>query len=460
MPRTTFRYIMKHLQLFVLYMLACLSYADGQQASSDSVRDTPHFKRAATTFLLAEAAPFLFDRYVANKDYARISLGTIGSNLKPSSWTWDDDGFQTNQIGHPFHGSILFNAFRSNGYSFWQSVPAAFAGSYIWETFSENQPPAPNDFINTGFGGIVLGEMTHRLTARLLHNHSRGPKRQVNEVIAMLLNPANGFHRLTTGEWGKPPAISTAEDSIPMSVELQAGLRKYNVNNSNPFRDGKFGLYGRIHLLYGDPYKDLRQPFSHLHITAEFGQDDSSKVNIVSVYGSLAGWMIRSGKFRHVAVLSANYDYINNAAFFYSGQSIRMNLYSEFPLHHGVVIHTAIATGPVILAAVPNSYLYHTRDYDYGPGLAFSLSGGLTLINRLSYNVLYRGGWMRTADGNATNYFLQALTNEISIRTVGNTFIVMESGYFNLHGHYIHYQPVDKTYPYLRLSVRWRLGFQ
>jgi len=451
---------MKYLFLLVVSFLCGLPGSHSQQAAMlhDSSLRTRHFQRAATTLLLAEAVPFLFDRYVANKDYARISFSTIGYNLKPSSWTWDDDGFQTNQIGHPFHGSLFFNAFRSNGYSFWQSVPAAFAGSYIWETFSENQPPAPNDFINTGFGGVVLGEMTHRLTARLLNTRSGGLKRQVNEVLAMLLNPANGFNRITSGQWGRPPALLTAEDSIPMGIELQAGLRKYNVDNTNPFRDGRFGFYGRVHLLYGDPFNNLRQPFSHLHITAEFGQDDSSKINIVSVYGSLTGWTIHSEKFRHVAVISANYEYINNAAFFYSGQSIRMNLYSEFPLRHDLVIRTVLAGGAVILAAVPDHYLYKARDYDYGPGITFSSSAGLSLAGRLYYNVTYRGGWMHTTDGIATNYFLQALTNEISIRAAGNIFIVMESGYFNLHGNYSHYQTVDKTYPYLRLSVRWRLG--
>jgi len=451
---------MKHCFLLTFTFLYGMTHSSGQQLRmvQDSLGKTHHFQRAAATLALAEASPFLFDRYVANKEYARISFSTVGYNLKPSSWTWDDDGFQTNQIGHPFHGSLFFNAFRSNGYSFWQSVPAAFAGSYIWETFSENQPPAPNDFINTGFGGVVLGEMTHRLTDRLLNNHSRGLNRQVNEILAMLINPSNGFTRLTSGQWGKPPITLTAEDSIPMGIELQTGLRKYNVNNTNPFRDGKFGLYGRIHLLYGDPYKYLSQPFSNLHITAEFGQDDSSKVNIVSVYGSLTGWIIHSAKFRHVAVLSANYEYINNAAFFYSGQSIRMNLFSEFPIRRNLVIHTAIAAGPVILAAVPDHYLYKTRDYDYGPGIAFSLSGGFTLAGRLSYNVTYRGGWMHTTDGIATNYYLQAFTNEISIRTIGNAFLVMESGYFNLHGNYSHYETIDKTYPYLRLSARWRLG--
>ena len=139
--------------------------------ATDTLAPKKYFSRAAGELVLAQAAPFLFDRYITRKAYARISFGSIGHNLQPSSWTWDDDGFQTNQIGHPFHGSLFFNAFRSNGYSFWQSVPAAFAGSYIWETFAENQAPSPNDFINTGFGGIVLGEMTHRMSARLVNNN-------------------------------------------------------------------------------------------------------------------------------------------------------------------------------------------------------------------------------------------------------------------------------------------------
>jgi hypothetical protein len=451
---------MKRLIFVLFHVVVWMQHSDGQPsvAPPDSTTSRRNFKRAAATFILAETVPFLFDRYVAEKDYARISFQTVGYNLHLSSWSWDNDGFQTNQIGHPYHGSLFFNAFRSNGYSFWESVPATFVGSYLWETFAENQPPAPNDFINTGFGGIVLGEMTHRLTSRLLAAPSRGIKRQMTEVLAFLINPSNGFTRIVSGQWGRPTQLSGTEDSINIAIELQAGLRKYGVNNANPFRDGKFGPYGRIRLVYGDPYRYPKIPFSYLHITTEFGQDDSSKLNIVSVYGSLTGWLLPGTKFRHALALSANYEYINNEAFFYSAQSIRMNLYSDFTLLHGVDLRTVVAGGPIILAAIPNAYLYHARDYDYGPGLAFSLSGHLTFAGRLSYDILYRGGWMRPTDGNATQYFLQALTNEISVRVFKNAFIVMQSGYFTLHGSYLHYQTVDRSYPYLHLSIRFRAG--
>ncbi|HVW59221.1 MAG TPA: DUF3943 domain-containing protein [Puia sp.] len=444
-------------------LLAMHIRTNAQQPRQKFVPDTTvssrSFGRAALVLSLGEAVPFLFDRYITRKDYAMISFQTLGHNLRPSSWAWDDDGFQTNEIGHPFHGSILFNAFRSNGYTFWQSVPAAFAGSYIWETFAENQAPSPNDFINTGFGGIVLGETTHRMAGKLVNNGSRGVRRQVNEILALLINPANGFSRIVSGKWGRP-VLQTSEDPIRMAIEVQAGLRKYNVNNANPFKDGRFSMYGRIRLLYGTPYDYLTTPFSNLHITAEFGQDDSSKINIVSVYGSLAGWRLYSGRYRHAAVLSANYEYINNAAFFYSGQSIRMNLYSEFSLPGKVKVNTLAAAGPVLLAAVPDGYLYHDRNYDYGPGLAFHTSAGLNIAGRLYYGITWRGGWMFTVNGNASRYFLQALTNEVSLRLIDDLSVVMESGYFNLHGTYSHYNTLDKTYPYLRLSARWQFGLR
>ena len=118
-------------------ILSCCDFAaaqtpfDGKKILSDSLHKVPYFKssvdhgvvqkyfvRAGLQLGLAEVLPWTYDRYIANKDYAKISWQTIGSNLKPSSWAWDNDEFQTNQFGHPYHGSQFFSAFRSNGYSF------------------------------------------------------------------------------------------------------------------------------------------------------------------------------------------------------------------------------------------------------------------------------------------------------------------------------------------------------
>src|SRR6185503_14476248 len=173
--------------------------------SSDRSPVKKRFGRAALLFGMGEVVPWAWDRYGVNADYSRISFTSEKYTLNPANFTWDYDGFQTNQIGHPFHGSIFFNAFRSNGYNFWQSVPATFAGSYIWETAAETQAPSINDLINTGFGGVMLGEVTHRMSNRLLSNHAHGFKRQASEIFAFLINPSNGLNRIMDGKWGRVP---------------------------------------------------------------------------------------------------------------------------------------------------------------------------------------------------------------------------------------------------------------
>lgn len=96
----------------------------------------------------------------------------------------------------------------------------------------------------------------------------------------------------------------------------------------------------------------MKDPFSNISILIEAGRDDSSKLNMVNLYGSLTGWKIYTRNHTHLAVLSANYDYINNAAFFYSAEGVRMNLYSEFDLSGAFKLNTAVGFGGLILAAI------------------------------------------------------------------------------------------------------------
>lgn len=421
---------------------------------SDSKNRVKHFGRAAIEFGLMEVGIWSFDRYLKKAEYANISFKSLGYNLSPGHWAWDNDAFETNQFGHPYHGNFFFNAFRTNGYNFWQSAPAVVVGSYIWETMAENQAPSTNDFINTSFGGIVLGEMTYRLSNKIISNRSYGFKRQLSEVIALLINPMNGVNRILDGKWGKVRANSRRQDSAKISTELDAGLRRYNVNH----KTGRFGMYGRINLLYGNPYENYRQPFSNIAITTEFGKDDSSKINIVSVYGSLAGWEIRSGRgLKHLAILSANYDFISNEAFFYGGQSVKMNFISQFDQWSNLKLNASVGAGPIILAAMPDPYKFDGRDYDYGSGVALNGGARLSIFNHLFYSANYRGSWTRTINGNQSHHFLHTFSNELSYKILGGFSLAAEAGYFTLRGYYKNYPDVDQNYPYLRVSARYTI---
>lgn len=442
------------------YQLNTKEFISRKISTEDTAFNHKRFGRAAIEFGFAELTPWSFDHFIAKKDYSDISFKTVGHNLKLGSWQFDNDPFTTNQFGHPYHGSIFYSTFRANGYTFWQAVPATFAGSYLWETFAENQAPAPNDFINTSFGGVILGEMTYRLSNKIVNNQATGVHRQVSEVIALLVNPTNGLNRILDGKWGKVYGNSAEHDSSKISAQFDFGFREFNVNSNNPFANTEKGIYGHARLLYGVPDENYKTPFSNIVVNIEVGRDDSSAMNVVSVYGSLIGWDFSwEGRSQQLLVISANYDYIHNAAFFYGGQSVKFNLISRYKLAKETTINTVFGAGPVLLAAVPDPYLYRGRNYDYTSGVGINGSGTLTLSDKFTFSLSYRGGWSRTISGNNSNYFLHTAYGEVTYMFAKNLSICSELGIYALQGNYSVHPDRDEKYPYLKAALRYNVNF-
>jgi hypothetical protein len=464
-PRTNF--------LILLGLLLCLTLPAGAQVPDHTQRFNPdslrikkdtalytppkRFGRAIFELGLAEIIPWVFDRYVKKADYAYINYGTMVRNL--GNWQWDNDPFPTNQIAHPFHGSIFYNSFRSNGYNFWESMPAAFVGSYIWETFAENQAPAPNDFINTGFAGVMLGEVTHRIAEKIHNSHRRGFWKTSGEIFATLINPMDGFNRALDGTWGKTPAWAKRGHLPAIQLDFDLGARRFNANSNDPISDGKFGFFGRAKLNYGTLGKDYKTPFSNFTFVTEFGSDDTAALNILSLQASVTGWKLNMARNTHLALLTANYDYIRNDAFFYSAESIKMNLFSEYALPKNSTLNTFFGVGPILLSAIPDPYRkYEDRNYDYGSGVTVSAGGLLNINNRLSLNVKYTRSWTYTLNGSESSYRLSTFTTEASLRVAKDIAISAEAGYFKLLGNYRIFDDTIDKYPYLRLSGRYSLS--
>ena len=84
-------------------------------------------------------------------------MRTLDGNFH-AAFCYDDDDLLMNQMAHPIHGSVYFNAGRTNGFTFWESTLVATLGSLAWEYGFENTAPSRNDMLNTVLGGSVLGE--------------------------------------------------------------------------------------------------------------------------------------------------------------------------------------------------------------------------------------------------------------------------------------------------------------
>src|SRR2546423_2663152 len=153
----------------------------------------------ATRVVAANVFTWAVDRLVLNADFSKIGTSTWKYNIQ-NGWEWDADRFGINFIGHPYSGNTYFNIARSNGYSYWQSLPFAIEGSLMWEYFGENTRPSYNDLINTPVSGIFLGEVLYRLSSNILDDRTRGRERVLREIFAGILDPARAINRLTQGK--------------------------------------------------------------------------------------------------------------------------------------------------------------------------------------------------------------------------------------------------------------------
>ena len=207
-----------------------------------------------------------------NEEFAKISFHSIKHNIE-TGFVWDNDQFSTNLFAHPYHGGLYFNAARSHGMNFWESVPYSFCGSLMWETTCEIEPPAINDLMATTFGGVAIGEVTHRVSNLVFDDRLSGFPRFMREFLGTIICPIKGLNRILSGDaWrvrGKYYKYHDYQRS-PVSFSASAGYR-YLADNNTLFR-GEGNPYVRFNLVYGDPFDgETTKPYDYFTLDATFG---------------------------------------------------------------------------------------------------------------------------------------------------------------------------------------------
>lgn len=241
-------------------------------AFDDPERQKKHPWKAALEAFAINVGVQCFDQFVMNEEFAKISFHSIKHNIE-TGFVWDNDQFSTNLFAHPYHGGLYFNAARSHGMNFWESVPYSFCGSLMWETTCEIEPPAINDLMATTFGGIAIGEVTHRVSNLVFDDRLSGFPRFMREFLGTLICPIKGLNRILSGDaWrvrGKYYKYHDYQRS-PVTFFASAGYR-YLADNNTLFR-GEGNPYVRFNLVYGDPFDgETTKPYDYFTLDATFG---------------------------------------------------------------------------------------------------------------------------------------------------------------------------------------------
>lgn len=349
-----------------------------------------------------------FDRFVMDEDFAQVHFKDIARNWR-NAFVWDNDQFSTNLFAHPYHGNLYFNSARSNGLSFWQSAPYSLCGSLMWEFCGEVEPPAINDVLATTFGGIAIGEVTHRISELILNNSAHGFRRFLREAAATIVNPMGGFNRIVKGDaWridNRRPYYYDREN-LPIDFSMSVGTR-YLSDDGGLFR-GEFNPYVNLFLEYGDMMNpENTKPYDFFYMELTFGMSANQPlINRLHLLGRLWGRSIETrNKLEVEAGIFQHFNYydskpvkngtsltpyrISEAASFGPGIILRFPQVGSLQK-----LEQRIFLSGILLGGTKSDY-YNVIDRDYNMGSGFSVKTKTHLEFRNFGRFIVKGNYYR-----------------------------------------------------------------
>ncbi len=463
--------------LVFLLLLLGAAQASAQTSEPDSIAwDETHYSALSDTFIVKKnflrtsvevvgvnTLIWFYDRYIreggTNPGF-RIGFNSWEENLA-NGFEWDDNSFTTNQFAHPYHGSLYFNAARSNGYSFWESVPFTFAGSYLWEFFFEVHHPSMNDWIATSVGGITMGEMLHRMSMTVRDNTARGGSRNWREIGALVLNPMAGLNRIIDGDWNRVYANSPDRYPDNFRSQMDVGLR--TVADDKLWATDTTRVYMKFDFEYGDMFfGDMGKPFDSFDFDLQLNFADVSLIGRVDVNGMLAGtFMKETVPASHILASFIHFDYINNSKVEFGSQSIGAGFMSRFEMPSGLELRTELHSSVIILGANKSDYRSTSgRTYDYGPGASVDFLAKLGRNGWYFLQVSHTQNWIHAVNGNDADHYLGESVIRMDVPVAYNIGLGVEYRLINSERTY-HDDDLDNVnerIPELRLTTTWLLN--
>ena len=168
----------------------------------------------------------------------------------------------------------------------------------------------------------------------------------------------------------------------------------------------------------GDVFLNTRRgPFDYFDLDVQFNAGEKVPLGRAMIRGNL--WTKPLGDSpsdpRNVLAIVQHFEYVNNTAYEWGGQSFGPSLYSRFGKEGGTQYRTRVDLIGTLLGAVNSDYSFlaevenreRFREYDYGPGAGAAVSASMRMRNRARLDLYYRAQWINVKNGSvySTNNF-------------------------------------------------------
>jgi hypothetical protein len=409
---------------------------------------------------------FLLDRYVGKYDFSiPVGFKSWGHNIK-TGWEWDTDRFGINFIGHPYSGTLTFNAARSNGYTFWQSFPFAVGGSLMWEYLGENTLPSYNDIINTPVNGAFLGEIFYRISSNILDDRTRGTQRFFRELAAGLIDPARGFNRLLQGKSFRHTNKEVYQKE-PLNITLYAGMLTLGSNPQDLTKAGAtINEILNLQLDYGNPFENRpRKPFDFFKFRIDLSYGVGRKIiDNVTGYGILTGKNFQSdsgNKAMLVGLFQYN-DYWDNKTFELGAIGFGGGIITKLPVSKASksALYTSLHLAAIPFAGSSTRVGPDTsqfRDYNFGFGMEGKFESTINFSKWATATLVAYYYWIHTYAGLRENNFIGIVKPRASVRLIKNLSIGFEEAFYynGIHSPGLPVVRINRTEQKVFLMLYW-----
>jgi hypothetical protein len=326
--------------------------------------------------------------------------------------------------------------------------------------FGETHRASLNDFYMTGFGGVVLGEMMHRVAAAVLDEEAEGGERIARELAATIVNPVGGLNRLLRGKWtrrGVNPA-----DRIPESYLVATKLGGRRIEDAGSLRRVTTSPTMLLDITWGDVFEtEYRRPFEVFDVRAQVSPDQGG-LNMMRAVGRLYGKELTDPDswHRHQVVISQRFDYVNNPIYNFGQQSLEAAMVSRWRSGpRGVRFKTRFAAEVVVLGAIDALEAGQgQRTIDWGPGLGAIVELGIE-YNGTTYVSFYnRARYLRSVSGAPADHSLLFSGFDFTIPITSQLGIGAYVSGDRRFSDYAELPSDERTYEETRIFLTWTWG--
>ncbi len=413
----------------------------------------------ATNIFLNRVDAWVFNSYAPRDGYwARVTPETWSQNLR-LGWVWDTDDFMTNVFLHPYHGATYFGFGRANGLDFWESTPLPFVGSLEWEYFAETTRPSLNDLYNTSFGGVVTGEVIHRLLALIRDNRATGLARVLRELAAVPLDLPGSVVRLLKGKGLRVYANPPDREPSHFGLRFQSGAQLV-ADSGGPNRRVLAGT-ALVDIDYGDPFAaPYAQPFDVFTARLRVGTK-GEPVTEMRVEGRLFGHELTrpEADARWIFTVAQKMAYNATPAYRYGAQSLDVGFVNDFALSGGLDVRTAGYAEGIVMGAVDapkGDTLDSRRTYDFGPGVGLDLAASLDARGIPLLTARWHVAYLHAVSGSSANHFVQFPSLEAVFPLSGTLGLGLYAGWYQRRSTYATRPGEEAAFPEYRVSLVWQ----